>query len=183
MIMEQAHPIPFRPSLSIRQMMKLVVFGAIASACLAPGYHLIELGVAPWPGILIMESVVVPLVLALAAFPLVRKGSLKDWFIRAALLVSVTVAIVFGIYLTIFFFAGLSGRQGRPDVTFLTIDVLVIAVLGLFLVELVRGLVPRRCSDCSRLTMIRDAKATVSPGDVRGKSYLCLCCQGQFHQQ
>lgn len=180
--MEQAHLRPFRPSLSIRQMMKLVVFGAIASACLAPGYHLIELGVSTWSGSLIMEGVIVPLALALTAFPLVRKGPIKDWLIRALLLVSVTVALGVAIYLLIFIIAGWASRRMSLEVAFLAYDALGLAVLGLAFVLLARGLVPRRCPDCSRFTMILDAKATISPRDVRGKSYLCLCCQGQSHQ-
>jgi hypothetical protein len=180
--MEQAQPRPFRPSLSLRQMMKLVLFGGIASACMAPAFHLVEIGVATWPAFLILEAVSVPLVLALAAFPLVKRGPPKDWLIRASLLVSVTVAIGFAIYLPVFIYAGWSGRRGRPDLTFLATDVLVVGLLGLAFVLLARGILPRRCRGCSRLTLILDAKATVSPEDISGKSYLCLCCQGHFRQ-
>jgi hypothetical protein len=180
--MDMAQPRSFRPSLSLRQMMKLVVFGAIASACLAPGYHLVENGVSTWPGCLVLEGVAVPLALALAAFPLVRKGPLKDWLIRAALLVSVSFAVGFAIYLSIFILTGWASRRMPPEIGFLVADGLIITGLSFACVLLAKDLIPRKCPDCSRWSMILDAKATVPPGGVRGRCYRCLCCQGRLHQ-
>ena len=179
--MEQVQPHSFQPRLSLFQMMKLVVFGAIASTCIAPAYRLAEIGVGTWSTWLILEGVSVPLVLALAAFPLVRKGPFKDWLIRVSLIVSVAVALGFAVYLLIFFSWGWASRRMPPEFTFLAIDAGVIIVLGFALALLARSIIPLSCPDCSRRTLILDAKAAASQVDSPGKSYLCLCCQEHFY--
>ena len=57
-------------ALTLRQMMKLVVFGAVGSLCLAPMMRLAEIGAVGWPFAILMEAVAIPMVLALAAFPM-----------------------------------------------------------------------------------------------------------------
>jgi hypothetical protein len=79
-------------------MMKLVVFGALASMCLAPMWRLAEAGVVTWPLMLLVEAVAIPMVLAVAAFPLVRKGPRKDWLIRALLVTSLGIGLLAAIY-------------------------------------------------------------------------------------
>ena len=66
---------PRRPTLTLLQMMKLVVFAAVASLCVAPMFRLAEAGVVPWPYVLMGEGVGIPVVLAIVAFPLLRAGA------------------------------------------------------------------------------------------------------------
>ena len=89
---------PLRLKLTLRQMMKLVVFGAIASASAVPMVRFAENGAITWPFLVLFEAVAIPLVLALAAFPLVRQSPLKDWLIRVLLLISVTSILGAAIY-------------------------------------------------------------------------------------
>ena len=95
-IVMTGRPVPsLRPWLTptVRQMMKLVVFAAVASLCLVPMVHWAEIDAVSWPFVVLMEAVTIPMVLALVAFPLVKKGPLKDWLIRALLLTSVGVIL------------------------------------------------------------------------------------------
>ncbi len=79
-------PRQFRLQLTLRQTMKLVVLAAVASACLAVGVEHGAMFPQAWFGVVMTEAVVIPLVLAVVAFPLVRQGPLKDWLIlRTAL--------------------------------------------------------------------------------------------------
>src|ERR1035441_2929942 len=85
--------------LTLRQMMKLVIVAAVASASVAPFVRFKEIGATPtWTAVYSWAAFVVPLVSALVAFPLVRKGPLKDWLIRVLLMTSVAVALGFAIY-------------------------------------------------------------------------------------
>jgi DNA-directed RNA polymerase subunit RPC12/RpoP len=163
---------------SMVQMMKLVVLGAVASLCLAPGYRLVELGVSTWPGFLILEGVSVPLALALAVFPLVRRGPLKDWTIRALLLSSVSIALGFAAYLM--FLIVIHIHRVFAELSFILFDSLAIGVLGFCLATLVRGLIPVRCPECSRRAMIREVKATHAPEAVAGRAYRCLNCGAEL---
>ena len=85
-------PRPFRLSLTLRQMMKTVVFAAVASACLAAGVQHAQVFPQAWYGVLMTEAVVIPLALAVTAFPLVRNGPHKDWLIRALVMTAIAMA-------------------------------------------------------------------------------------------
>src|SRR5262249_1789957 len=87
-----------RPTMSLLQLMELVIFAAAASFCLAPMIRLAMLGAVAWEWMLVGVAMGVPVVLALVAFPLVRSGPLKDWLIRALLLASVGVGLGFSFY-------------------------------------------------------------------------------------
>ena len=87
-----------RMSLTLRQMMKLVIFAAAASMCLVPMVQLAEAGIVDWQWVILGEAVGIPVVLALVAFPLVRRGPSKDWLIRMLLLTSVSIALGFVVY-------------------------------------------------------------------------------------
>jgi hypothetical protein len=91
MTQDKARPLRF--SLSLRQMMKLVIFAAAESMCLAPMVRLAEAGIVDWSWVILGEAVAIPVVLALVAFPLVRRGPYKDWLIRTLLLISVSIAL------------------------------------------------------------------------------------------
>jgi hypothetical protein len=79
-------------------MMKLVIFAAAASICLAPMVRLAEAGVVEWQWVILGEAVGIPVVLAIVAFPLVRRGPFKDWLIRTMLLTSVSIAMGFAVF-------------------------------------------------------------------------------------
>jgi hypothetical protein len=78
--------------------MKLVIFAATASMCLAPMVRLAEDGVVDWAWVILGEAVAIPVVLALVAFPLVRRGPRKDWLIRMLLFTSVSIALGFAVF-------------------------------------------------------------------------------------
>ena len=78
--------------------MKLVVFAAVASLCLVPMVRWAEIGAVSWPFAILMEAVAIPMVLAVVAFPMVKRGPLKDRLIRALLLTSVGVILLAAIY-------------------------------------------------------------------------------------
>lgn len=87
-----------RPGLTLRRMMKLVVFAAAGSVCLAPMVRLAGEGAVGWPFALLLEGMAVPLVLGLVAFPLIRPGPGKDRAIRGLLLTSVGVGFAAAVY-------------------------------------------------------------------------------------
>ena len=89
---------PIKLTLSLRQMMKLVIFGAVASMSLAPMWRFAEAGVVTWPQLFFGEAVAIPMILAVAAFPLLRKGPRKDWMIRVLLTTSLGIGLVESIY-------------------------------------------------------------------------------------
>jgi hypothetical protein len=166
---------PFRPRLTLRQMMKLVAFGAVASACLAPALRLVEGGVGHWTFFLLMEAVVIPLALALVAFPLVRKGLLKDWLIRALLMCSVGVALGWAVAMLVWVVNFTVSRGVPVDYPFLSGIVVVIFVLGLAFTLLLRRAMPGHCPECKRLTLLPDALVISNE-----RAYRCLCCEGRF---
>src|SRR5690348_15605858 len=104
--------------LSLAQAMKLIVFCAAASACVAPMVHLWEAGAIKTTERLafavIFEAVAVPLVWALLSFILIRRGIWKDRLIAAFLLGSVSVALGFATYSFIFFTGIYRSPLGAP---------------------------------------------------------------------
>ena len=171
-----------RLTLSLRQMMKLVVFAAAASACVAPFVQLMDMGLASWSVVLVWGAVAVPLVLALTAFPMVRRGPLKDWLIRVFLLISVGDALGFAISVLVWFVSESVRRRVPLVYSFLGQIAGIIIILGLALVVLLRKVVPRRCPDCRWRTLIPDATSSSGPGDNRTRCYQCLRCQGRFEK-
>lgn len=177
--MGRAHTRPFRPKLTLRQMMKLVAFGAVASLCLAPGIRLA--GPGGWPFVLLLEAVAVPLVLALVAFPLVRKGPLKDWLVRALLTVSVGFALGWAVALLAWVINFHASRRVPIDYPFVSGIVVVIIVLGSALALLLRRVVPGRCPECQQPTLLPDA--LVQPRTTKERVYQCLSCEGRFRKR
>jgi hypothetical protein len=77
-------------------MMKLVVYCAVASACVAPMWRIgaVAGGAARGlVGVVLLEGVVVPLVWAGLSVVLVRRGAWRDGLIAALLLWSVSMAL------------------------------------------------------------------------------------------
>jgi hypothetical protein len=84
--------------MTLIQIMKLVMFAAAASMCLAPMVRLAEAGAVEWEWVILGEAVGIPVVLAILAFPLLRRGPNKDWLIRMLLLISVSIALGFAVF-------------------------------------------------------------------------------------
>jgi hypothetical protein len=88
-----------RFQLSLVQMMKLVIYAAVASACAAPMAHLWQVGVVEGGriqgllGVVLFESVLVPLVWVGLSVLLIRRGAWRDGLICALMLCSVSVAL------------------------------------------------------------------------------------------
>jgi hypothetical protein len=173
------------PSPTVLQMMKLVVLGSVASACLAFGARLSEEGVSkgsPW-FIHVMEGLFLPLALALVAFPLLRKGQLKDWFILVLVAISVSVTLGVVILASVEYIRDrLIVRRQTPDYIPSGTVLVVIVLFSLTLYYLSRGIVPGRCPNCRRLMLLPDAKFRVRPDATQGRSYQCLGCRGQFRK-
>jgi hypothetical protein len=159
-------------------MMKLVAFGASASLCLAPGVRLAEAGAGRWPFVHLLEAVAIPLVLALVAFTLVRKGPLKDWLIRTLLMVSVGVALGWAVAVLVWVINFHASRRVPVDYPFLSGIVVVIIVLGLALTLLLRRVMPGRCPECQQPMLLPDA--LVQPTSAKERVYQCVLCDGRF---
>jgi hypothetical protein len=169
-----------RLSLSMRQMMKLVVFAAAASACVAPFVQLTEVGAASWPVVIIWSIVAVPLTLAVVAIPLVRKRPLKDWSIRALLIVSTGSALGIAAFFVIqilrdsFRFRRLLAFGAAAESS------LVVVVLGFALFLLLKKAVPGRCPDCRRRSLLPTGLVRRQHSRARKQVYQCLRCEGLF---
>jgi hypothetical protein len=168
----------------MRGLMKLVVALATASACMTPFTRLVDLGMADWKSVAVAGTVVVPLVLAVASFPLVRRGPLKDWLIAALLTCAVVAAFVLvNVFLLLTFGAMLSrGMLPRAD-DLVQLAILMASefVLGAGLVFLARRVVPRRCPQCRRFLLLRDNRlGSPRPEPWRPVPYLCLGCEARF---
>jgi hypothetical protein len=176
--MSSARTRPFRLKLTVRQMMKLVAFSAIVLFCVVEGRRLEEeLG---WVFVLVMEGVAIPLVLAIVALPLVRKGPLKDWLIRILLLipVSFTLVMVPGIFLVS------ASRWASDDPGMLVIGGCIILgciiVLGWTLLQFLRRAVPGRCPECRLPTLL--PSVPITRRFTREGVYQCVSCQGRFRK-
>ncbi len=156
---------PLRLTLTLLQMMKLVVFAAVASLCLVPMVRLAEVGAVSWPFAVLMGAVAIPMVLAIVAFPLIKRGPLKDWLIRALLMTSVGVILLAAIYLILWGAVGLQSLNLWARSTAITVGFLwgVIVVLGVPFLFLVQPLVPGRCPACKKWRLLQDATIRVPP--------------------
>jgi hypothetical protein len=172
-----------RLRLTLRQMMKLVIIAAFASAAVAPIARLKDQGGTPsWWTVVVWAAVVAPLVSALVAFPLVRKGSLKDWLIRALLTVSVAVAFGLAIFFLVWQVRFAISRRISPDYHFLLPTGAVAILLGFAVTLLVSRVIPRWCPDCYSPMLIPDVPARAQPGLARAKVYRCLGCKGHYQK-
>jgi hypothetical protein len=180
------HARPLRLTLTIRQMMKLVVFGAAASLSIALQVPAGEIRPGTWLHILLTQSVAVPMVLALAALPLVRRGPSKDWLIRGLLMISVSVALPQAIWSLIsrYRIRRIQASFGAPfdsDFDFLMFHMPTI-ILSLGLIVLLPKVVPCWCPDCRRLTLLPEGKFLSRRETTRERVRRCVVCQGRFRR-
>ncbi len=168
--------------LTLRQMMKLVVFAAVASLCLAPMVRWAEVGAVSWPFAILMAAVAIPLVLAIAAFPMVKPGPLKDWLIRALLMTSLGVILGAAIYSLFCASVGPQSLNLWARSTGITVGFLwvVIVILGVPFILLLKELVPGRCPACKKWRLLPDAMIRVPPQAASERAYRCLSCHGRF---
>jgi hypothetical protein len=141
---------PLRPRIRVTlgQFMKLVIFCAVASACVAPMFHLWRVGVAQGSAVIVLEGVVVPLVLAGLSFFLIRRGPWKEDLIAFLLLCSVSVAFGFAVWLFVFYTIPTYsdpkiGAESRTSFSGLMLHCLVNLTLAAAVVVLLVGLVRR----------------------------------------
>jgi hypothetical protein len=174
---EVSVPRPFRPSLTLRQMMKIIVFAAVASACLAAGVQHAQVFPQAWFGVVMTEAVVIPLALAVTAFPLVRFGPQKDWLIRALVMTALAMAWTDAfIYLVR---AILLLTKGRFFYGFSWIETLAtVMILPVPLAWLFWTCLPSKCPDCRRLTLIR-----YSSGHLLSGLTVCMRCCGRYKKR
>jgi hypothetical protein len=160
-------------TLTIAQMMKLVVFGAAASVCLLPMKPLVEEGVVTWPTVLLWEAVAIPLAQAVVAFALVKPGRFRDGLILA--MVGISLAVGFGV--AIYLIAWGAGMRGGMPLGYL---IKVMLVLGTPLTMVLLYILPGRCPGCSRSWLLPDR--TFRPGrrESLRRAYRCGSCEGRF---
>ncbi len=159
-------------TLTIAQMMKLVVFGAAASLCLLPMQALVEEGVVTWPTVLIWEAAAIPLSQAVVAFALVKPGRFRDALILGLLGISLLVALGTAIYLLV---QGVGMPEATPAFLFWVILLLVVPLRLAVLCVL-----PGRCLRCSRSWLVADGTFRPRPRSPLRRAYRCGSCLGRF---
>ncbi len=166
--------------LSLTQMMKLVLFAAVASASVAPMAHLREAGViGSWIVVILWGGVAAPLACALMAFLVIRRGPFKDWLIRAFLLASVGVALGYAIYLEAW--AAYLATRGKLLYDFSFIETAgVIALLGFAAAVLLLRVIPRWCPVCRLPALIPDVSARGGNRTENDRAYRCLACDDLY---
>ena len=171
-------------ALTLRQMMKLVVFGAVGSLCLAPMMRLAEIGAVGWPFAILMEAVAIPMVLALAAFPMVSRGPQKDWLIRGLLMTSLAVILGSAIYSLAWGSAGPQSLNIWAAGSGIGVGFLrsVISLVGFGLILLLRQIVPGFCPDCRWSPLVADATIRVRPDAAWERAFRCVSCKGRFRK-
>jgi hypothetical protein len=159
-------------------MAKLVVFGAVASACLAPALRLADAGAASWPDLLLAEAVAIQLALALTAMVLVRRGPHRDWIILA--LLTPSVVVVFGVIVVLLAdlvrnaLALMAWGQAPTMVPLIVVGSLAALGIGPALIVLLRRVLPRVCPYCRRPLLLRERDLGVGSG--RTSTYRCAGC-------
>ncbi len=171
-------------ALTLRQMMKLVAFGAVGSFCLAPMMRLAEIGAVGWPFAILMEAVAIPMVLALAAFPMVSRGPKKDWLIRGLLMMSLAVILGAAIYSLAWGSVGPQSLNIWAAGSSIGVGFLwfVIVVVGIPFMLLLRQIVPGFCPACRRSPLVPDATIRDRPDAAWERAYRCLSCKGRFRK-
>jgi hypothetical protein len=160
-------------TLTVGQMMKLVVFGAAASLCLLPMRPLVEEGIVTWQTVLLWEAVAIPLSQAVVAFALVKPGRFRDGLIVALLLASLVLA--FGVVLYYMTWGAPSGSAVTPG--FL---IAVMVLLGVPLLAVLLSVLPRPCPRCSRSWLIVDGTFRPGPRSLLRRTYRCDSCNERY---
>jgi hypothetical protein len=162
-----------RLTLTVGQMMKLVVFGAAASLCLLPMRPLVEEGVITWQTALLWESVAIPLSQAVAAFALVKPGRFRD-----GLIVSLVVtALVTALGVVLYYVTWGAAYAGGVTLGFL-LAILALLLGPLFMV--LRYILPRPCPRCPQSWLMLDGTFRPGPRSLLRRAYRCDSCEGRY---
>lgn len=132
--------------LTLFDLIKLVFACAVACACLIPTTRLVQQGIANVGPMLAVDAMIVPLVWALLAFALVRRGPRRTVLIDGLILCAISVPIgLGGVYLPYIGWlvarGQLPGPTARGPALMMVVLELVVAPLAVWLVvRLARGL-------------------------------------------
>ncbi len=162
-----------RLTLTIGQMMKLVVFAAAASLCLMPMRPLVEEGVVTWQTVFLWEAVAIPLSQAVVAFALVTPGRLRDGLIVALLMTALVTAL--GVVLYYVTWGAANGSGVTPGFLFA-----VLLLLGVPLLTVLLYVLPRPCPRCSRSWLVVDGTFRTGPRSLLRRAYRCGSCDGRY---
>jgi hypothetical protein len=172
----------FHLRFTLRQMMKLVVFAAVASVCLAAGVEYAAIFPRARWSVLMTEGVAIPLLLAVTAFPLVGQGPRKDWLIRALLFAAIAMAWADAfIYLVRAILLLNKGRQFY-NFPWFTTTTEVILLPGL-LAWLFWTCLPGKCPNCRRFTLMRYSSGHLLSGKSGKHIYECIRCEGRYQKR
>jgi hypothetical protein len=141
--------------LTLVQVMKLVAYCAVASACAAPMVRLWRIGFVDGGslqgliGVVVFESVIVPLVWVGLSLLLVRRGIWRDGLICALLLCSNSVALGMACWsLFAYTIPAYANPLARVGISALALNVMVIVTLSAAMLCLLLRL--RRCLTAGR---------------------------------
>jgi hypothetical protein len=124
-----------RLRLSLLQVMKLVAYCAVGSACVAPMWRLWRMGVVGGGtvqglvSVALFEAIVVPLVWAGLSFILVRRGAWRDGLIFILLLWPVIVALTFAGWMLFAYTIPAYGKPHGTDAAAISVHAVAIAAL------------------------------------------------------
>lgn len=179
----------------------ITVLAAIAVG-VEPGFVLVKLGITDWPAVPLIESLTLPIVLAITMFVLARRWPVPEWVGLTVLTVCVSAGLLTAISLLLTLF-GLANEKlrslqleehsvsrqpgmtspawkkyfGLPfDVSWLIVSGFAATVLGIALVFLLVRLMPKECPHCKRHLLVRESHSTASPWPV----HHCLHCDTRF---
>jgi hypothetical protein len=167
---------------TLGDLMKLVVFTAVVLACLAPALRVAAEERVPVGLLIVFEGMAMPLALALATLVMLRPGPVKDWLVRAP--VVIVLAIWLGMLIVVL--TEVAASAGGPVRRFPTADLILFAsmavVLSLALFALGRRLVPGWCPTCRLPTLLH----TRLPGSLPNRRdvglHQCVSCGGRFRK-
>jgi hypothetical protein len=162
-----------RLTLTVGQMMKLVVFGAAASLCLLPMQPLLEEGVVTWQTALLWESAAIPLSQAVAAFALVKPGRFRDGLI----LTLVVTALLTAPGVVLYYLTWGAASAGGVTPGFL---LLVLALLLGPLLTVLLYILPRPCPRCPRSWLLLDGTFRPGPRSLLRRAYRCDSCKERY---
>ena len=133
--------IPNRPTLSLIQVMKLVIFCAVAFACVTPMLNLWHAGVVQGGSlrglvfVALFEAILVPVAWVVVCLFLVRRGPRRDRLITGLLLCPVAIALGLACWMVISYTIPAFGNPADPPekrvgASFVTLHVLALLALA-----------------------------------------------------
>jgi hypothetical protein len=170
-----------RLRLTLSQVMKLVVFAAVACSSVMEVVHLNDLGTLGGSAVLILWVVVaIPLVWAVVALPLLRTGAFKDWLIRALLSIPVGVILAFAVGFLVWSLYTVVTQSSLVSYVEVAATAGVTLVLGLSLATLVRWIIPGWCPECRLPLLILDVLPFGASAVTPERPYSCINCNGRY---